>query len=527
MRILARSQDRLFAVIDRRPVRAITPLNELGERVRERKRDQAGRVIGFLPAMRAARADRTYRYSSAFRALLRLGQVGASEADPDPRSDESLLRQAVRRFGRRPDADDRDTVLFGAARAQERSERWRMVAGTWEYIGDRLGDALNSTSDGATAKLLDRYSLPLDQWDDPRSDLAVAGYYLTHREKRAHRQAWAYAHAAEEATANGRFTLATRMRRKAGLAWVTSSWGDRDWNLRPTGNQWSERDLRRIYGAKWEEAARAVFRAALAAVQAGILDEKIGETLEAEGYGPTEIRWPWESASAHLTWFYEQRSDVERLVECWRRWGMRKADADGRPNAKGWRAAGYDRAVDQLATIRDALEQAGRKGEANRVYLRIERLRRSAHWLRVRELRPTGSDRPTSSTRRGKFAYAVRRWIESASKLVFRVLYHGATRSGTGILRTLVAVALVYLVVFPAAFSVFDLLYHVHPGHPGTEASFLPDAMLFSLGSAVGQSVDDLRPKPEWGLVLQVFAGVLGYVSLGVAVWVLTRRAAD
>lgn len=469
-------------------------------------------------ARRGVAADDTLLYLAAFRALARFG-VGRPARD----ADRTLLAQAVS-TSRGDDRDALDTVMFGAVRALERAEEWRMVAGTWEHIGDRVGL-------GAEApRLLDRYSLPLEQWNDPRADDDPRKYYRgDDAARRLHRRAWAYAHAAEEASANRRFMLATRLYRKTGLAWVVSAWGDR--SPAQAACEWNAERLSARRGAKWEEAGKAFARAALLSIQARLNDEKIGEAFDA--YTPEDVRWRGWFNKSGADYFAGRHSDRERLVECFERLGechVRKAE---KGEGEEPRARAYEKAVEQLEAIRDALKRAGRRAEAIAVYLEIDRLRTRCDCLRATSPDTTAP----SGGKKLKRAVAARlRQAVAAVRFARRKLYRWTTGSGTSILRTLVTVTAIYVLLLPGGIILLHLVERpttdgvqraAHAAARGRVVDDAGSALLFSAASAVNQAPSGLEPHTDGGRVLQVVGGLLGYFALGFSLWVITREVGD
>jgi len=444
-----------------------------------------------------------------------------------------------------------DGLLFRAVRDLERSEDWRLVCALWENIGDRLGDRRRGDT-SVSRELFVGYSLPAEYWYDPRSDSMPERYYgplddTTSGARLAHAQALAYVHGAEEAAANSRFALATLLCRKAGLAWITSSWGDRT-RLDDCGKWWTRQQILDVSGSKWRDAARAYFRASLFEARASTDDEK-GLTFakyRPEGTEPrcgnTEPRrWPSRpSGSPRLDLFFDANDDVKRLARCWRNWSSDPAATFAHTeNRRLARLAAWkiERRAQQglcnnLGVLEDALRAAGRRSEARGLF----DLKRRAHMRAVKagirarlaslwvptapETWPSPESEGFSNGIVGRGSQAIRallRWFG----LQFERLYHVTTRTGMSIRRTLACWAILFGGVMPLVFLQWGRLRDSNcPDCAGV--NYL-DAARFSLGQALTVAPDTVQPSSDIGQWLAVTTTLFAAFSLGYAIWVITQ----
>lgn len=427
---------------------------------------------------RGRRAARRHEPHAAFQAWTQLAEYGKDKVPLEHTADAYL--RAVQHL--------------------ERSQSWRMVAGMWDHLGDRLGDELyfGAVKSPQAQELLYRYYLSRELWDDPRPDNANPGYYRGDlRAIRAHQQAWAYAHGAEEAAANRRFALATLLYRKAGLAWASGSWGDRPVNL--IDGQWTEDELKKASGGKWEQAARCYFRAALFQIESSLWDEKGQTTFNV--YTATEVRWPW-SAVTDAESLHESNSDIDRLLICWRNWGVNRAGLAEAPRERCLAEihAG-ENGIRQLGSLKDALLRAGRGDDALRVHRKVDEMRRTVDWLEVQVVR-----RPAA------FLTVIGRW-----------LYWLASKSGTDVSRTLLTVGILLFLLIPTIGWLSSAVVSPAGRNGALVAASLPDHLLYALTNAVTLSVPDLQPNGHAGALASGAHSLLAYFAFGFTIWVMLR----
>lgn len=405
-------------------------------------------------------------------------------------------------------ADEREAALFRAVQELERSQDWRMVAGLWDHLGDLLGDDIydRDPCEPEQSALLHKYYLPQAYWDDPRPDDTPPGYYRDEDAKKAHRQAWAYAHGAEEASANRRFALSTLLHRKAAFAWRCSKWGDR--LPSDAGGDWTEEMLYRHLAGKWEQAARAHFRAALYQLESSAYDEK-GETFGT--YRAETVRWPWAGTPIERG---ADLADVDELLHCWHEWGeAREKTANTPAEVRRVRISALSHAEAHLETLQEALVRLGRRKDAVRLHRENAALGLALRRERIALSHATASRSPLSIARRGA------RWIGFA----LATAYDRVTGSGTSAARVAAAVGFVYLVAFPLLFYGFGLVRGdvAHADSP-VRASF-GDTVLFSLANAVTVDVHGLASQGEVGAIVQTLHAVFAYFCFGYVIWVLLR----
>ncbi len=454
--------------------------------------------------------------------------------------------------------DDGDLGLFYDVRELERSEVWRLVCALWEYIGDRVGEDYHRACGDGTGRTADPelyfgYSLPASYWADPRSDDQPEGYYdgqdetLAEGERLLHKRALAYGHAAEEAASNQRYALATLLRRKAGLAWTASAWGDRDHER--TGSPWTLPQLLAVSGGKWREAARAYFRASLFQARASSDDEK-GVTFEHE-YAPNDQsiveheRWPRQPVGGtDLGRFFGANDDIGRLEACWTSWAESRKSAYKKMGESrtalfaqlNVEARAKEGLCNNLGVLEDALRAAGRAREARQLFRRSRRadLASSRADIRARlagvlvPCNPTGwppEDVKPVATRSARLSAAASA-LPGGVALLLAYAYQFFTGTGRSAGRTLISFAGVFLVVSPLLFSAFAHLKNCSAkGCGGQVVHNFFACLRFSLGQALTVPPSDLSPTNTVGRWLAVLQTMVAAFALGYAVWVITKNS--
>lgn len=444
--------------------------------------------------------EQQFEFAAAFREYL---SGGAAPAPHDPRNEVEDLVSAVINL--------------------ERSEPWRAHVAVWEFIGDRVSGLCEGPAQRADARrIFHLYNLDLDYWREPRPDYLPEGYYARFTDptesKRRHQRALAYLHAAEQAASAQRYSLATRLQRKAAIAWIASDWGKRDPRDSDSSDDgWSSELIRERYGQKWEWAARSFFRAALLAVSSEVFDSK--DEWQPK-YSPDVVRWRGDDPRKYLARVKDEEqpqtpeTDRQWMSMCWQQWELARLHAGDVERHATRFTIGRDRRRQecrQLEVLQYHLARSGRSEEARDVYVTRQSIALKANW---HDLRATLED-----------GRAVAKWPRFLLRAIPRGsdwLYSIATGSGTSVRRTLASVAVLYLVLWPLVFVTWNLVVHEDPGTRSEGVGFA-SSVLFSASNVVQLPVLDLAPSGTAGAVAATVQALLAYFVFGYTVWVMLR----
>jgi hypothetical protein len=422
----------------------------------------------------AAEAVRGYRFEEAFRRFLlahdRRGGRGSSDA------------------------------LMHAARALQMSETWRAQAGVWEALGNEIGQQMDT--DGLAdaglyqyppgREFVGRFYVISDaEW--ARIDSPCPGGCADKCSLRQ-KQAYAFEWAADGAASSANHADAARLYRRAGWAWEKAiHYGKPGLGQGPVDPAMfpSSRCLRRAARCYAQAAFSAVLtpRPAPRAMITGrawcpacVLDK----TREIS-CGHQEIN----SAAQRVE--DKPQTDVERLSRCWREIATierRRAPSYGAAERAGKDAE--EEGAAQLAAIQGLLAGRGETRAAQQVYRLRQQYLRSC-WRR---------------------SHPVRRWV---SQLMWLFSCNGSSAR-----RLLVSLAVLYLVVLPAAWwGAWRLGAQVPLGR---QHGPLPDeAMLFSLSNVANVSNGHFTAGGWVSSLLQVAEGLSAYFALGYLLYVAQR----
>lgn len=467
--------------------------------------------------------------------------------------------------------DERLDDLVWATRSLERAQQWRANIAMWEEVARTISDKPPDPGRKGGDRLFDGLQKRDEYWRQPPG-AKHPDYYDRHKEKAdRHRRAWALHWAAEEASAAERHELAARLHRAAAFAWTTTSWGDKDtseWGLcsqcspRPKAASRSspsgcmhddagcnscesqahpddapERGLVATSsaskgvapdprGEKWELAACSYFYSVMEGIESKLRDRKdpldeeyaLSDSTGLRGFsaGTKEVPpWlkrdelnhdglrdqlarAWSSLSRVIMGEHKQDtdldegrlSDIDRLVLCYRKWAeVRSGGTRPNPYKKkpddAMRVA-LKHAHDALGAIEGAFTRVGRRTDAKRVHLTRRKLQRDRERGRLTIVWPFT---------KWIFGDGARNWVPFAW------------------------VVSLWLVVFPAVFTCFDLVHNGRTAEPASSA----DSYVFSIANALTISVGALHTRGFWGGLAQAGDTALLYILFGLALYTLTR----
>jgi hypothetical protein len=385
---------------------------------------------------------------------------------------------AAEQFDSVPDEETANLCFARAIRCFENTEEEWLSPRLWDFIGDRLVDQVATVhspvmNDAGQAGI---HNL-VRHWTNPG-----LGYYRADEApaKKRHQAAWSYMWAAESLDKSRRRVDAAVRWRKAAIAWELSQWSeqDRENATNTNGNRWKKD---RFYGEKWKLAAECYFRAAYDRIGSTVADVFVADVFMR--YAPEEVFFVGDHGKSDHP-VMKRAHDIERLVRCWATYGSQTGSV----------AEALDNARQHLSILQNRLAQEGRRKEAACLYQQKQRIALSAAAHRKSPSYP------------------------------FKWMYWKATASGSSILRTLIAVAVFYLVLFPLFFLAGGWIEHA--SDPASAVS-LGEATLFSMGNVVSMPVLDYEPRGMGGAILQVMQGWSAYFVLGFSAWVLLRSFED
>jgi hypothetical protein len=363
-----------------------------------------------------------------------------------------------------------DDARFRGALCLQKHETWRASAAAWEYVGDRVGATLSPISEPhPRARGQDEmfHVISHESWRE-----LYPWYYRDPQgpEAARHRQAFAYMWGAREEVGR-HLEHGVRLYRKAALAWECSSWG----TLTPQGTRPAGVDD--PTGEKWRLAANCWFLACYHA---------------AASIDPEDREWEWvlekklpplaPGAPRPDSLPLGRASDVDRLLRCWREYGLAKRNTQ----------LATELACQQLRMLQDGFARSGRKDYAKEIFQ-----------LREQELlKPSG----------GPLLRRARRLARS--------VWFFATRTNTDLPRISLIALLLYVVVFPAIYKLGGLI--AHSDAPNAPIS-VADSIVFSVATLVTLSVRDLVIESPGGGWVQTLEAISAYFVLGYVIWVVLR----
>ena len=395
-----------------------------------------------------------------------------------------LFLQAADFYDHQGDGDSACLAWMRAAICLEKTEKWRAHAAIWNTLGDRLCDLASGENvfpkRDSPGQMGLFYVKSWRDWQNPEQ-----GYYRhDDASRRSHQQVWAYLWAAEGAERIKDAGHAAYLYRKAAVAWELSGWGDRP--PKDADESWSAERLADIYGEKWHQAAQTYFRAARAEIaSSGVLSP---------AYEPQHsLSWKkTQGQTSNSVW--DTNTDIERMMRCGYEYGRARASVYlQKGDVKQARQAELDAmkfVCHHLLIIQDRLARAGSRKDAARIHRIRHQVLLQYAWRK----------RPLTSILQG---------VNSI-----------ATGNGSSLTRTVVALSVLYAVIFPMIYAYGGLLNQGDDS--GTPISFL-DALTFSIGAAFSTEITDIHAVSGFGQAIAIAEAASAYFALAFSVWILFR----
>jgi hypothetical protein len=387
------------------------------------------------------------------------------------------------------------SLWMRAARAAEMSELWRIESGTWEWLGNYLGEQILAQEEpGETGpEVHDRYRPPEErkkvaryyvisdgEWSKPRSGRKEK--YTNQGDIWRHQQAWTYTWAAFRAQAHGEYADSARLFRRSGVCWEKSHHEDRH-----------------------RRAANSYFDAAINAAKTSRFETRQGIH---QGWCPSCLREKATEANCPSKRHHnaqsdessnprsddtrpEERvaSDIDRILRCWMavRGGIDRNAEDGLGE---WDKARQDECR-QLTAIQRQLARNGDREQAVMVY-RVQRKQNLAH---LRE----------------KKSYIKR----AGENVLWRI-----SKNGSDVRRFSLLLAVAYLVIVPSLWWLSGAVATNEEVRPGPD---LVESLIFSLSTTLTLSTGHFEPGSWVTNLIQSLQALSAFFALGYIIWMFQR----